>query len=449
MLNKIMIVLLVVIMAGSGVTGYYVYQQHQYIDSLTKQLAVSQQENTAQVETIKNNMDAQLTSVDDEISSLKADNAAGLADFKKQEETDKLSLGAQIDDTSTRISTLKGKIDTDLNSVSAQINDITPGLAADKIFNKVNPSIVQITDGTFTYGAGFLFDPNGHVVTAAHVIEDISNISVILSDGTVSTATIVGKALRSDVVVLKLDVTTSLPPVTLAGSSSVTPGDAVIAVGHPFDLTNSLTVGVVSQIHRFEDIGGDSEEWLADLIQFDAAVNPGNSGGPLFDENGNVVGMVVATVNPIFGSGVGFAISTARIRMATNNLIFNGKSLYPFIGIYVNYLTPDYAASLGLKSCNGALVLNVVGGFAAYQAGIKNGDIITGIGSIAINCPEDVYSYFGSQPVWGIPLVVHIIRGGQNLSFNVTAGSVSEDYRWVWGEIDYWTQTIKIPGIYT
>jgi S1-C subfamily serine protease len=212
MLNKIMIVLLVVIMAGSGVTGYYVYQQHQYIDSLTKQLAVSQQENTAQVETIKNNMDAQLTSVDDEISSLKADNAAGLADFKKQEETDKLSLGAQIDDTSTRISTLKGKIDTDLNSVSAQINDITPGLAADKIFNKVNPSIVQITDGTYTYGAGFLFDPNGHVVTAAHVIEGISNVSVILSDGTVSTATIVGKALRSDVAVLKLDVTTSLPP---------------------------------------------------------------------------------------------------------------------------------------------------------------------------------------------------------------------------------------------
>jgi S1-C subfamily serine protease len=448
MLNKIMIVLLVVIMAGSGVTGYYVYQQHQYIDSLTKQLAVSQQENTAQVETIKNNMDAQLTSVDEKISSLKADNAAGLADFKKQEETDKLSLGAQIDDTSTRISTLKGKIDTDLNSVSAQINDITPGLAADKIFNKVNPSIVQITDGTFTYGAGFLFDPNGHVVTAAHVIEDISNISVILSDGTVSTATIVGKALRSDVVVLKLDVTTSLPPVTLAGSSSVTPGDAVIAVGHPFDLTNSLTVGVVSQIHRFEDIGGDSEEWLADLIQFDAAVNPGNSGGPLFDENGNVVGMVVATVNPIFGSGVSFAVSTARIRYAADLLILIGKSYYPFIGIYVNYVTPDYAASLGLKTCNGALVVNVMGGFAAYRAGIKNGDIITAIGSTAINCPEDVYSYLGGQVMVGGGIVVYIKRGEQNLSFNVMVDSVSEDYRWVWGEIISGPSTIKMPGIY-
>ena len=448
MLNKIMIVLLVIIMIGNGVTGYYIYMQHQNINSLTKQLAVSQQENSAQVEAAKNSLDSQLTSVDDEISSLKADNAAGLADFKKQEETDKLSLGAQIDDTSTRISDLKGKIDTDLNSVSARINDITPGLAADKIFNKVNPSIVQITDGTYTYGAGFLFDPNGHVVTAAHVIEGISNVSVILSDGTVSTATIVGKALRSDVAVLKLDVTTSLPPVTLAGSSSVTPGDAVIAVGHPLDLTNSITVGVVSQIHRFEDIGGDSEDWLTDLIQFDAAVNPGNYGGPLFDKNGNVVGMVVATVDPIFGSGIGFAVSTARIRMAANNLIFSGKSYYAFIGIYVNYVTGDYAASLGLKSCNGALVLNVVGGFAAYQAGIKNGDIITAIGSTAINCPEDVYSFFGSQ-IWGTPMAVHIIRGGQNLSFNVTVGSVIEDHRWVWGEIDYWTQTIKIPGIYT
>ncbi len=181
MLNKIMIVLLVIIMAGSGMTGYYVYKQHQNIDSLTKQLAVSQQENTAQVETVKNSLDAQLTSVDDEVSSLKADNAAGLTDLQKQEETDKLSLGAQIDDTSTRISDLNNQFNTDLNSVSAQINDITPGLAADKIFNKVNPSIVQITDGTYTYGAGFLYDTNGHVVTAAHVIEGISNISVILS----------------------------------------------------------------------------------------------------------------------------------------------------------------------------------------------------------------------------------------------------------------------------
>ena len=448
MLNKIMIVLLVVIVAGSGMTGYYVYQQHQNIDSLTKQLAVSQQENTAQVEVVKNSMDAQLTSVDDEISSLKADNAAGLADLQQQQQADKLSLGAQIDGASTRISDLKGKFDTDLNSVSAQINNITPGLAADKIFNNVNPSIVQITDGTFTYGTGFLYDTAGHVVTAAHVIEGINNISVILSDGTISKATIVGRALRSDIAVLKLDVATSLQPVMMASNSSVVPGDAVIAVGHPFDLTNSLTVGVVSQIHRFEDIGGDSEEWLADLIQFDAAVNPGNSGGPLFDESGNVVGMVVATVNPAFGPGVGFAVSTARIRIAANELISNGKSYYPFIGIYVNYLTPDYAASLGLKTCNGALVVNVMGGFAAYRAGIKNGDIITAIGSTTINCPEDVYSYLGGGVVGGGGIVVHIKRGEQNLTISFTVDQISEDYMWVWGEIISGPSTIKMPGIY-
>jgi S1-C subfamily serine protease len=447
MLNKIMIVLLVVIMAGSGVTGYYVYQQHQYIDSLTKQLAVSQQENTAQVETIKNNMDAQLTSVDDEISSLKADNAAGLADFKKQEETDKLSLGAQIDDTSTRISTLKGKIDTDLNSVSAQINDITPGLAADKIFNKVNPSIVQITDGTFTYGAGFLYDTAGHVVTAAHVIEDISNISVILSDGTISKAAVVGKALHSDVAVLKLDVATSLQPVTMVSNSSVTPGDAVITVGHPLDLTNSITVGVVSQIHRFEDIGGDSEEWLADLIQFDAAVNPGNSGGPLFDKDGKVVGMVVATVNPIFGSGIAFAVSTTRIQTVASNLINNAKNWYPFLGVYVNYVTPDYAASHDLKSCNGALIINLINDYVG-QAGIKNGDIITAIDSTTINCPEDVYSYIGGHTLPFQKIIVRVLRNNQEMNFSCILGAVSEDYRWIWGEIDFMPTPFKIPGIY-
>jgi S1-C subfamily serine protease len=433
-------------------TGYYVYQQHQNIDSLTKQLAVSQQENSAQVETVKNSMNAQLTSVDDEISSLKADNAAGLADLQKQEEADKLSLGAQIDDTSTHISDLKGKIDTDLNSVSARINDITPGLAADKIFNKVNPSIVQITDGTYTYGAGFLYDTNGHVVTAAHVIEDISNISVILSDGTISKATIAGQALRSDIAVLKLDVTTSLPPVTLAGSSSVTPGDAVIAVGHPFDLTNSLTVGVVSQIHRFEGIGGlKPDQWLADLIQFDAAVNPGNSGGPLFDENGNVVGMVVATVNPAFGSGVGFAVSIARIRYAANLLIPLGHAFYPFIGIYVSYLTPDYAVSHGLKTCSGALVVYVIPGTEPDQAGIKNGDVITAIGSTTINSLDDICSYFGGAGLFitGSQAVLYIKRGSQELKLSVAVHGITEDYLWIWRELVYAPGMVNLPGIYT
>jgi len=312
---------------------------------------------------------------------------------------------------------------------------------------KSNPSIVQITDGTFTYGAGFLYDTAGHVVTAAHVIEDISNISVILSDGTISKAAVVGKALHSDVAVLKLDVATSLQPVTMVSNSSVTPGDAVITVGHPLDLTNSITVGVVSQIHRFEDIGGDSEEWLADLIQFDAAVNPGNSGGPLFDKDGKVVGMVVATVNPIFGSGIAFAVSTTRIQTVASNLINNAKNWYPFLGVYVNYVTPDYAASHDLKSCNGALIINLINDYVG-QAGIKNGDIITAIDSTTINCPEDVYSYIGGHTLPFQKIIVRVLRNNQEMNFSCILGAVSEDYRWIWGEIDFMPTPFKIPGIY-
>ena len=248
-----------------------------------------------------------------------------------------------------------------------------------------------------------------------------------------------------------MDVATSLQPVTMAGDSSVIPGDAVVAVGHPFDLTNSLTVGVVSQIHRFEDIGGDSEEWLANLIQFDAAVNPGNSGGPLFDENGNVVGMVVATVNPIFGSGVGFAVSIARIRYAANLLIPLGHAFYPFIGIYVSYLTPDYAVSHGLKTCSGALVVYVIPGTEPDQAGIKNGDVITAIDSTTINSLDDICLYFGGAGLFitGSQVVLYIKRGSQELKLNVTVHGITEDYLWIWSEIIYAPGVVRIPGIYT
>jgi len=114
---------------------------------------------------------------------------------------------------------------------------------------------VQITDGTYTYGAGFIYDTSGHVITAAHVIDGLKNISVILSDGTISPATVVGSALHSDVAVLKLTVSTSLPPVTMAADNNVIAGDTVLAVGHPFNFVNSLSTGVVSQIHRFVNIG--------------------------------------------------------------------------------------------------------------------------------------------------------------------------------------------------
>ena len=431
MLNKIMIVLLLVVMVASGVTGFYVYHQHQTI----KQLTSSQNENTAQINAMKNSEDSQITTLNAELASFQAVNGTSFANLQNRIENNDLnigSLGEKIDATSSSISTLNSQIDSNLKSMSEQISNIIPALAAAKVYSKVSPSIVQITDGTYTYGTGFIYDTSGHVITAAHVIQGISDITVILPDGTISKVSVVGSVLHSDVSVLKLAVTTSLTPVTLAADNSVAVGDAVLAVGHPYDLTNSLTTGVVSQIHRFESIDTSSDRhWLADLIQFDAAVNPGNSGGPLFDENGNVVGMVVAGINPIFGSDINFAVSSARINQVANELIQNGSAVYPEIGVFVDDITQTEAASLGLNTVSGALVINLSPGLPADTAGILKGDIITAIGSTPINCASDLFSYFGGRAKLGENITVHLKRGGQNLSINVTTGGINENCWWV------------------
>jgi len=238
MLNKIMIVLLVIILVASGVTGYSVYKQSQTIDSLNNQLTASKQADTVQINAIKNSEDSQIAALDTELASQSAElssdqaaNSASFANIQNQIKDDNLNFSSELDTATTRITTLDGKIDSGLNAVSSQISSITPGVAADKIYSKVSPSIVQITDGTHTYGAGFIYDTSGHVITAAHVIDGLKNISVILSDGTISPTTVVGSALHSDVAVLKLAVSTSLPPVTMAADNNVIAGDTVLAVG--------------------------------------------------------------------------------------------------------------------------------------------------------------------------------------------------------------------------
>ncbi len=433
--NKIIIVLLVIIMVASGVSGYTIYNQNQTIKFLDKRITAAQQADTAQIDDFKNGIDAQITALDKTVSSdqiATGNTVTGLQNQVNQMASGNVSLGNEIDAANAQITNLYGNINNSLNALSGQISNITPGINEGKIYSSVSPSVVQITDGTYTIVTGFIYDTIGHVITAAHVINGIKNISVILSDGTICPATVVGSALHSDVALLQLSIKTSLPQAKLAADNSVAVGDTVLAVGHPYDLTNSLSSGVVSQLHRMVDIDDSSGgHWLADLIQFDAATNPGNSGGPLFDKNGNVVGMVVAGVVPIFGSGINFAVSSARINQVVSNLIKFGTTSYPMMGVFVDDITQTQATSLGLKTVDGALVVNVTQGGAAYKAGIQKGDVITAIGSTNINCADDLYSYFGGQAQPGNGILVHVTRGTQTLSFNVTVDGAPENQWWI------------------
>ncbi len=384
-----------------------------------------------ELETVTVKLNEYRSSFNESLSSLDADLAAvhdeSVSRFTVLEE--KVKINSQIIDIdSSRITNLE----RNQESLSHTINNFVPGLAGAKIYDEVSGSVVQITDGEYVCGAGFLFDTAGHVVTAAHVLENITEIYVILADGTFSRAGIVGKAQRSDIALLKLEITTNLKPAVMARPNSLAVGDDVITIGHPFGYNDSLTAGVTSRLHRTEIIrSGSSAFWLSDLIQFDAAANPGNSGGPLFDRNGKVVGMTVAGIAAIKGEGISLAVSTARILNVVGNLLQNGVSLYPTIGIHVTSLDPNRALALGENSTAGAIVTGIATDSQAAAAGIQADDIILTVNEINIGSASELASFMASLPSSTGSIIVEVKRGGQQSKITVPLTYVDETEFWV------------------
>jgi len=224
-------------------------------------------------------------------------------------------------------------------------------------------------------GSGFVYDTRGHILTNNHVVEDSDKISVIFWDGVEAKATVVGTDKDSDVAVIKVD-NTSYPPLPKGDSSKLKVGDLVMAVGSPFELSQSVTTGIISALER-NSVGINKYE---SFIQTDAPINRGNSGGPLVNMDGEAIGINSAIVSGSSGNdGIGFTIP---INMATNvadMLIKDGKVHYARVGIELAPLTPVLARQLGLdENTKGVVVSNVLPGSPADKAGIKQGDVITG-----------------------------------------------------------------------
>ena len=228
-------------------------------------------------------------------------------------------------------------------------------------------------------GSGVIVRADGYILTNDHVVEDAGGgiVTVTLSDGRVFPGKVFPD-FSSDLAVVKINPGPApLPVAGFADDDSVRPGQWAIAIGSPFDLQNTVTVGVISAIGRHQSISGDSEQrYYPDLIQTDAAINPGNSGGPLFNIDGKVVGINVAIESPVEGSaGVGFAIPSGIARSVMNALITSGKVTRGYLGITPEDLTPALQAEYGQKE--GALVRDVKVDSPAGKAGIEAGDVVT------------------------------------------------------------------------
>ena len=271
-------------------------------------------------------------------------------------------------------------------------------------------------------GSGFIIDDAGIVVTNFHVIENAEEITVTLSDETVFTAEVLGQDQKTDIAVLKIDPgDTELTAVPFGDSDSLRVGDWVLAIGNPFGLGGTVTAGIVSA--RGRDIGNGPYD---DFIQTDASINRGNSGGPLFNVEGEVIGINTAIFSQTGGSvGIGFAISSNLAKRVTTQLAEYGTTRRGWLGVFIQEVTPDIAESLGLDEATGALVSTVNELSPAQAAGLEPGDVIISFDGKAIEKMRDLPRIVAETEI-GATVAVELIRNGSRMSVDVTLGELEK-----------------------
>jgi serine protease Do len=272
-------------------------------------------------------------------------------------------------------------------------------------------------------GSGFIISADGFVVTNNHVVTPnnratLEEITVTMPDGTEYEAELIGSDAASDLAVLKIKADRVFPFVKFGDSSKARPGDWVVAIGNPFGLKGTVTSGIISAVYRNTGQGGAYDRF----IQTDASINRGNSGGPLFDMRGNVIGINNAIFSPSGGSvGIGFAIPAEIAAPIVEQLKAGQEIERGFLGVSLGPVTDDMADSLGLPANRGEIVQSVQDDSAAAKAGLEAGDIITSINGEEVTSEQTVIFLIANlQPGETIP--VEVLRNGRTLTLNATLG---------------------------
>lgn len=326
------------------------------------------------------------------------------------------------------------------------------GSTLEALYQQVLPGVVSIqvaTQSGSSLGSGFVFDNEGHVVTNQHVVEGATDVEVDFASGFKAHGTVVGSDTDADIAVIQVQNAPAdqLHPLALGDSRTLNVGEQVVAIGNPFGLTGTMTLGIVSGLGRTQVAHATEGGYFstADIIQTDAAINPGNSGGPLFNLKGEVVGINQSirtdtfnnTTGNAVNSGVGFSISINLVKKVVPYLIRDGKYEYPYLGITSSGdLSLAAIEALGLNTYTGAYVLSVAQGGPADQAGIRGGskptsieglqaggDIITAIDGQPVNTFDELLSYLTTNKSPGDKVVLTVLRDGQPQDITITLGT--------------------------
>jgi serine protease Do len=271
-------------------------------------------------------------------------------------------------------------------------------------------------------GSGFLIDADGHIVTNHHVVEGATRIEITLNDGEQYEAKVVGRDPKTDLALLKIDADAPLPHVTFGDSSGARVGDWVLAVGNPFGLGGSVNAGIISA--RGRDINSGPYD---DYIQIDAPINRGNSGGPLFDARGVVIGVNTAIFSPSGGNiGIGFAIPSETAAAIVTELKNKGRVDRGWLGVQIQPVTEEIAASLGLPEVRGVLVADVIAGTPAEAAGVQSGDVILQAAGERMEDYRDLTKLIASIDA-GTRIQLQVFRSGDTRIIPVTIGEMPRE----------------------
>jgi len=323
-----------------------------------------------------------------------------------------------------------------------------------QVYEVAGPGVVNITTRSYAYdfffqpipqegtGSGFVYDRQGHIVTNYHVVEGAEELVVTLPNKRNLEAKVVGVDPSNDLAVIRVDASPEeLHPLELGTSSNLRVGQFVVAIGNPFGLERTLTVGVISALGRV--IQSPDERFIGEIIQTDAAINPGNSGGPLLDLQGRVIGVNTAITSPSRASaGIGFAVPVDTVRRVVPELIAHGRYPHPWLGVYLLDITPERAqllreAGVEMPVDRGLLVLEVVRGGPAARAGVRGGNRTLRMGNILLPVGGDVIVKVDGQEIpdnralniyletrkrVGDVATLTIVRDGREIDLSVTLG---------------------------
>ena len=273
-------------------------------------------------------------------------------------------------------------------------------------------------------GSGVIIDKNGLVLTNAHVVERVDNVSVTLADGTICDGQVLGSDVVTDLALVKIEDSNDSSFAPLGNSENLEVGDWAIALGTPYGLEKTVTLGIVSSLHRDINSLGFSDKRL-DLIQTDAAINPGNSGGPLINSNGEVIG-INTLVRSGPGAGLGFAIPINLAKNVSDQLLKNGEVIHPYLGVQLISLNPKIAKEhnkdpnslVQLPERSGALIQSVIPNSPAEKAGLRRGDLVIATENISIEEPKALLDEVEKAQI-GKVFLLNVLRENKEIKVNI------------------------------